>query len=385
MATILSPGANAAVPTAQVQVRVAAGREADLAAFRLYASGKTQKDADFVFYGQPANDDGSITLQMRGAEAVFTVDLARIAPDVQRIAFTATVDRGTIRDLGSLVLAVEQVGDPLLRCEVGMAERQEAALILGEFYRRNAEWKFRFVCQGFNGGLKPLAQHFGVDIAEPEPAPAPKPAAPPVPPPPPPAAKVSLSKVSLSKERPTVSLEKPAAGFGKIRVNLNWTRGKRGFFGGGGVDLDIGAYIRLNNGERDLVQALGNKFGAFDAEPYVRLLADDRTGDRTDGEWIEINGNRWSEIAEVMIFTFIYEGAPNWDTTDAVVTLHAPEQPPVETRLTEGNSRLGFCAIARLVNDGGRVKVERVNQFFQGHRECDRAFGWGFRWSSGSK
>ena len=382
MATILSPGANAAVAMGQIQVRVAAGREADIAAFRLYASGKTQHDADFVFYGQLANDDGSVTLQMRGPEAVFTVDLARIAADVQRIAFTATVDHGTIRDLGSLALTVEQSGDPLLRCEVGMAERQEAALILGELYRRNAEWKFRFVCQGFNGGLKPLAQHFGVVIAEPEPSPAPKPAAPPVPPP---AAKVSLSKVSLSKERPTVSLEKPAAGFGRIRVNLNWARGKRGFFGGGGVDLDIGAYVRLKDGDRDLVQALGNKFGRFDTEPFVQLLADDRTGERTDGEWIHINGDRWSEIAEVMIFTFIYEGAPNWDTTDAVVTLHAPDQPPVETRLTEGNSRLGFCAIARLVNDGGRVQVERVNQFFPGHRECDRAFGWGFRWTAGSK
>lgn len=92
------------------------------------------------------------------------------------------------------------------------AGRQEAALILGELYRRNNEWKFRFVAQGFNGGLKPLAEHFGVDVAaEPAAAPAPKPAE----------SKISLSKISLSKEKPSISLSK-RDNFGEIRINLNW-------------------------------------------------------------------------------------------------------------------------------------------------------------------
>ncbi|MCE1658644.1 hypothetical protein LWT83_23790, partial [Enterobacter hormaechei] len=30
-------------------------------------------------------------------------------------------------------------------------------------------------------------------------------------------------------------------------------------------------------------------------------------------------------------------------------------------------------------------KVERINQYFKGHKEMDRAFGWGFSWTSGSK
>lgn len=82
-------------------------------------------------------------------------------------------------------------------------------------YRRNGSWKFRFIAQGFNGGLKPLAEHFGVDIAdsEPEPAPAPKPA------PTPASSSVNLNKVSLTKEKPAISLTKKDD-FGKIRSTL---------------------------------------------------------------------------------------------------------------------------------------------------------------------
>ncbi len=124
---------------------------------------------------------------------------------------------------------------------VELSGRQEAALILGEFYRRNNDWKFRFVAQGFNGGLKPLAEHFGVNIAD-EPAPAAP--TPPVVTPPPVETKISLSKVSLTKEKPAISLTK-RDNFGEIRINLNWHRGsgKSGFagmFGSKGIDLGSG-------------------------------------------------------------------------------------------------------------------------------------------------
>ncbi len=78
-------------------------------------------------------------------------------------------------------------------------------------------------------------------------------------------------------------------------------------------------------------------------------------------------------------------GRTSWDKTDGVVTLHVPEQPPIETRLTEGDNKRTLCAIARLVNENGSIRVERINQYFRGQDEMDRAFGWGFRWSRGSK
>ncbi|PVF11494.1 tellurium resistance protein, partial [Yersinia pestis] len=47
--------------------------------------------------------------------------------------------------------------------------------------------------------------------------------------------------------------------------------------------------------------------------------------------------------------------------------------------------RKNMCAVARLVNESGNIKVERINRYFSGHKEMDEAFGWGFRWKAGSK
>ena len=58
---------------------------------------------------------------------------------------------------------------------------------------------------------------------------------------------------------------------------------------------------------------------------------------------------------------------------------------PIETRLTEGKSGKGMCAIARFVNKSDQFQVERLDQYFSGHQALDKAFGWGFRWKSGNK
>ncbi|MCX6064980.1 MAG: TerD family protein, partial [Chloroflexi bacterium] len=38
----------------------------------------------------------------------------------------------------------------------------ETAMIFGEIYRYNGEWKFRAVGQGFNGGLAELVRMHGI-------------------------------------------------------------------------------------------------------------------------------------------------------------------------------------------------------------------------------
>nr|USN27006.1 TerD family protein [synthetic construct] len=382
----LTPGANAPLPTATISVSVKTGKSADISSFRLYGDGKTKSDPDFVFYGQKNNDDNTVSLTSEGLNTVFNVDLTRLKPDVQRIAFTATVDAGTIASLGTAGISVTQGSTLLVNADVPMTGRSEAALILGELYRRNNEWKFRFVCQGFNGGLAPLAEHFGVDIAansQPSPTPqaAPEPASKPI----------NLSKITLTKSSPSISLEKRNNSYGMMKVNLNWNQkgsASGGFFGFGkskGIDLDLGAFVRLKNGQKGVVQALGNSFGSYGHAPFVELQGDDRTGAVSDGEWLHINGGKWDEIDEVLIYTFIYEGVPNWAETDGIVTLHMPNQPPIETHLTEGQNKGGMCAIARLLNVNGQLKVERINQFYTDHKPMDEAFGWGFRWSRGSK
>jgi tellurite resistance protein TerA len=198
-----------------------------------------------------------------------------------------------------------------------------------------------------------------------------------------------LSKISLDKNQKSISLEKKAD-FGEIKINLNWSRGSGngGFLGFGkpkAIDLDLGCLYELQDGYKGVIQALGNAFGDYRHEPFIELMGDDRTGSVSDGEWLRINGAKWSEVKRIVVFAYIYEGAPNWSATDGVVTMYVPGQPPIEVRMNEEGGRLGMCAIALLENDRGAVKVSREVRFVKDHLVLDKTYGWGMRWSAGSK
>ncbi|KVN34427.1 TerD family protein [Burkholderia ubonensis] len=393
--TTLLPGGNAPVATGPLRVDIhyapIPGADIDISAFALTTTGKVRGDGDMCFYGQTSILGGAVQLTGSAAgRAEFTLDLGRLDPAVEKIALTATIheNKAAFDRVSTLALAV--TGG--IEAQIPTGGMSETALILGEFYLHQGAWKFRCVGQGFAGGLEPLAKHFGVDVAAPAPASAPTPAPAPVPPAPP-KSTVSLSKVTLDKTRSSISLDKPAAGFGEIKVNLNWNRGNGsgggllgGLFGkGSSVDLDVGCLFELQDGYKGVVQALGNCFGNLNDEPYIQLMGDDRTGSVAGGEWLHINGKQWSEIKRILVFAFIYEGAPNWKATDGVVTVFVPGQPEIEVRLNEEGGRHGMCAIALLENVGGAVKVTRRVDFHRGHDDMDRAYGWGMRWRAGSK
>lgn len=395
--TTLVPGGNAPVATGQVRVEInysaIPGADIDVSAFVLNAAGKVRGDTDMCFYGQTNVLGGTVQMTESSAgRAVFTLDLSRLDAVVDKVALTATIyeNKASFDRVSQLALSVTGGID----AQIPTSGMKETALILGEFYRRQGEWKFRCVAQGFAGGLEPLAKHFGVEVAAPAPAPAPAPVAAPAPAPvAAPAApatvksSVSLSKITLDKTRSSISLEKTAAGFGEIKVNLNWNKGKGGgfFSRNTSIDLDVGCLYELQDGTKGVVQALGNCFGELDYAPYIQLKGDDRTGAVSDGEWLHINGRHWSEVRRVLVFAFIYEGAPNWRETDGVVTIYVPDQPPIEVRLNEEGGRLGMCAIALLENEAGGVKVSRRVDFHKGHSVMDKAYGWGMRWAAGSK
>ncbi len=173
---------------------------------------------------------------------------------------------------------------------------------------------------------------------------------------------------------------------------MNWNRGaapKRGLFGAsaranGAIDLDLACLYELADGSKGAVQALGKRFGSLDRPPFIKLAGDDRSGDAAEGEWLHVAGAQWSRIRRVLVYAFIYDGVPNWAATDGVVTIGVANQPPVEVRLDEG-SGLGLCAIGLLENVGGDIRVSREVRYFEGASEMDRAYGWGMRWTAGSK
>lgn len=389
MVLSLIAGQNAPLPQATISLRVVSDTPIDCACYRLTDLEKVRGDGDMIFYGQTHSDDNSVSFRGHETDGIFDIYLNRQPPEIKKVVLAFSSDK-PLNTLGNIQLSVIANNEVIITANTHGQNRNEKALILAECYLRQGVWKIRFVEQGFDGGLKPLSEYFGVEIADnPTPTQAPpKPMTPPSPPPKP--STINLSKITLTKSNQSINLQKQDD-FGKIAINLNWNNQKQpsGFFGsvfgGQGVDLDLGAFIALKNGDKQVIQALGGNFGQFDYAPYLKLKGDDRTGQSKDGEWIEINGKYWQYIDEVLIYAFIYSGVPNWQQTDGVVTVYVEGKPPIETRLTEGTNQLNMCAIVRLINDKGSIKVERIDQYFQGHQNMDRAFNWGFSWRRGSK
>jgi tellurite resistance protein TerA len=226
-------------------------------------------------------------------------------------------------------------------------------------------------------------------------APAPSPAAPPAPPSAAPPSGVSLSKVTLTKAAPSVSLTKHGGQRGVLKVNLNWTArppAQGGFFKKLAqqtqLDLDLGCLYEFADGTKGVVQALGNAFTAADGsgKPLLRLDGDDRTGAVSAGENLSVDLTEPSRIRRILIFALIYEGAANWAAANAIATLQPVGAPPIEVRLDDPRDGARICAIAMISQQNGEVTVQREVNYVNGaQRALDEAYGWGMNWTKGRK
>ena len=150
----------------------------DASAFLLNATGKVRGDADFIFYNQLKSPDGSVehTGDNRdgagdGDDEVIKVDLSRVPADVDKIAFTVTIHDAENRrqNFGqvsnSFIRIVNEAnGSEIVRYDLAEDASTETAMIFAELYCHNSEWKFRAVGQGYAGGLKALANGYGLTV-----------------------------------------------------------------------------------------------------------------------------------------------------------------------------------------------------------------------------
>ncbi|QFK71437.1 Tellurium resistance [Pradoshia sp. D12] len=207
---------------------------------------------------------------------------------------------------------------------------------------------------------------------------------------------VNLNKIELKKKGQNINLTKSTnQSLGELLVNLNWNQKSAPKSGGfmsalfgksNNVDLDLGCLFEMKNGEKGCVQALGNAFGNYNARPFMKLDADDRTGSAVGGENLRINGDKVTEIKRILVYAFIYQGVANWSQADGVVTLKYPGGSDVEVKLDEHLNGKNMCAIAMIENVNNETfKVERLVEYFKGHQDMDRAFNWGMNWVRGSK
>ena len=148
----------------------------DASAFLLKADGKVRADSDFIFYNQLKSVDGSVehtgdnrTGEGDGDDEAIKVDLSKVPADIDRIASTVTIHEADARrqNFGQVRNAFIRIvnqdnNSEVARYDLAEDASTETAMIFAELYRNGAEWKFRAVGQGFAGGLKPLAESYGL-------------------------------------------------------------------------------------------------------------------------------------------------------------------------------------------------------------------------------
>lgn len=150
----------------------------DAAAFLLGENGKVSSSADFVFYGNLKHASGSVehlgdntTGAGDGDDESIKIDLAMVPANVSKIAFSATIYQAETRgqNFGQVSNAFiriynELTGEELLRYDLGEDFSIETAVVFGELYRHNGEWKFNAIGSGYQGGLAALCGNYGVDV-----------------------------------------------------------------------------------------------------------------------------------------------------------------------------------------------------------------------------
>ncbi|HWJ86167.1 MAG TPA: TerD family protein [Cellulomonas sp.] len=160
--------------------RTTSGQDFDLdaSALLLGASGKVLSDAHFVFYNNLASPDGTVehtgdnrTGEGEGDDESVKLDLARMAPEVDRIVFPVSIHDAEARHQSfgqvrnAFIRIVNQAdGQEIARYDLTEDASTETAMIFGEVYRYGAEWKFRAVGQGYDSGLLGIVRDFGVNV-----------------------------------------------------------------------------------------------------------------------------------------------------------------------------------------------------------------------------
>ncbi len=150
----------------------------DAAAFLLGDNGKVPGDSDFIFYGNLKHASESVihtgdnlTGDGDGDDEQIKVDLSKVPANISKIDFTVTIYDYDVRaqNFGQVSNAYirvvdEMTGQEIIRYDLGEDFSVETAVVVGEIYRHNGEWKFNAIGSGFAGGLAALCRNFGVNV-----------------------------------------------------------------------------------------------------------------------------------------------------------------------------------------------------------------------------
>lgn len=159
--------------------RYSGGEDFDLdaSAFLVDANGNALNEKCFIFYNNLQSEDGSVihtgdnrTGEGDGDDEQLIVKLKEVPSSVQKVVFTVTIHEADERkqNFGQVSNAFirivnEDTNEEIMRYDLGEDFSIETALVVGEIYRYNNEWKFNAIGSGFQGGLASLIKEFGLN------------------------------------------------------------------------------------------------------------------------------------------------------------------------------------------------------------------------------
>ena len=160
--------------------RVTDGTDFDLDAsvFMVGDDGKVLNDSGFIFFNNKTSPCGSVqhqgdnrTGEGDGDDEQINVALNNVPAEIKRLVFAVTIYEADARKQNfgmvsnSFIRVVNADSNvEIARFDLGEDASTETAMIFGELYRHDKEWKFKAIGQGFSGGLGALAKQYGVNV-----------------------------------------------------------------------------------------------------------------------------------------------------------------------------------------------------------------------------
>ncbi len=154
----------------------------DASVFLLNAAGKARSEEDFVFYNNLKGANGAVehmgdnlTGGGDGDDEVIKVDLRKlesVAPDVVKMAVVCTIYEAERRsqNFGQVSNAFIRIvnddnNEEIVRFDLTEDYSMETAMVFGEVYRKDGEWRFTAVGQGYSGGLAAACANYGLNAS----------------------------------------------------------------------------------------------------------------------------------------------------------------------------------------------------------------------------
>lgn len=354
---ILSSGQNTEIKSNDLKIVLTDGNKllnltTDISIFLLDDAGKVSKDEDFIFFNNQDRSDVGIVCDIDSSET--SVILSKIPNNISKVVFTLTISDGVIKkqnfkDISFVNFTINDSGKVnIATFNINTNKNIESALIIGEFYRRNGQWKFRAVGQGFHGGLQPLAELYGVDIGEGEhqdtngndqvlefQSSAID------------TSKKKSSTISLEKkgEKTTISLVKGAT----VTAKLQWKTN---------ADLDLYCFYVDDSEKEDKVYY--RKMGSLDSAPYIKLMGDSKSAGE---EVVEISKPEKIKYALIAAYSAVSNGIGSFYSYKAKCTITDNNGQTVTTHLSHNDKYSYWVALAKISFHKNQLTIENVETY----------------------